>query len=301
MDILRSVAIGLYLEQPISWLHRLDPRVKLFWLLSFLLSPVLANAYWRIGVMVLLIAITLAARIPWRVWRQQMGFLLLLAAMTFAIATLSPDGLKVAPQPRRPPDDLAPAIQQTLALPQPTPYRYVLVQAGSVQVTRRSLDLGIRVSTLLFTFIYAPTLYLLVTSPEEIAAAIVALASPLRFLRVPVVEIALTLTLALRFVPLVLEEVQNLVRAIRTRAIHWKRLGFKRTLSIWAIVVERLIDNLFVRADRTATAMEVRGFTSPDRHLVKWNPLRLTVWDGALGLLLAGFWLVRLWLGGEAA
>ncbi len=290
MDILRSLPIGLYMEQPLTWLHLLDPRVKLFWLLAILLSPVQANALWRVSLVVFLVLVTLLAGIPARAWRQQMGWLLLLAGMTLVLALLLPDGTNVSYQPRRPLPDLP--------LPQPTDYRYVLFHSGFIHITRRSLDLGLRVSSLIFTYLYAPTLYLLVTAPEEIVLALTSLALPLRRLGVPVVEILLTLTLALRFVPLVLEEIQNLVRAIRTRAINWKRLGLKRTVHLWLVVLERLVKNLFLRAQQTADAMQARGFTDPNSHLVKWRSLRLTNQDYlALGSL--AFWLVaRIVLGG---
>lgn len=304
MDILRSLPIGLYLEQPATWLHRLDPRIKLLALLTFLLSPIQANDLWRVAIALMLIVLTITAKIPARAWKQQMGILLLLAFMTFAIATISPDGFNVSIQPRRP----IPEIQTTTApnspsltlnLPQPTPYKYVLLKAGSITVTRKSLDLGLRVCTLIFTYLYAPTLFLLVTAPEEITAAIAALFSPLQFFKIPTVEIVLTLTLALRFVPLVLEEVQNLGRAIRTRSISWKRLGFKRSTQIWLILAERLIDNLFIRAEQTASAMQVRGFTSPNTHLVRWHPLKMLPLD--LGLLVAIIlmWGMRFWLGND--
>jgi energy-coupling factor transport system permease protein len=101
VDLLRSLPLGLYLEQPVTWLHRLDPRVKLFWLSSFLLTPILANSYWRVATAVLLFLVTILAKIPARAWKQQMGFLLLLGFMTMTIAALSPDGLNVESQPRR--------------------------------------------------------------------------------------------------------------------------------------------------------------------------------------------------------
>ncbi len=290
MDILRSLVIGLYLEQPITWLHKIDPRIKLLWLLTFLLSPTLANPYWRVATALILVIVTLAAQIPSRVWKQQMGLLLLLAGLTFTIAALSPDGLSVFHQPRRP-------VEVVITLPQPTDYQYVW-KFGSFQATRRSLDVGTRVGALIFTFLYAPTLYLLVTSPEEITAAIAALTSPLKRFKVPIVEIALTLTLALRFVPLVLEEVQNLIRAVRTRAINWKKLGFKQAIALWLVVMERLVDNLFIRADQTASAMEVRGFTTPSQHQVRWSPLQLRLWDFGLIGLLVMVWALRFWVGG---
>jgi energy-coupling factor transport system permease protein len=273
-------------------------------LLTFLLSPIQANDLWRVAIALILVVLTITAKIPARAWKQQMGILLLLAFMTFAIATISPDGFNVSIQPRRPIPEIQTATAPnspslTLNLPQPTPYKYVLLKAGSITVTRKSLDLGLRVCTLIFTYLYAPTLFLLVTAPEEITAAIAALFSPLQFFKIPTVEIVLTLTLALRFVPLVLEEVQNLGRAIRTRSISWKRLGFKRSTQIWLILAERLIDNLFIRAEQTASAMQVRGFTSPNTHLVRWHPLKMLPLD--LGLLVAIIlmWGMRFWLGND--
>jgi energy-coupling factor transport system permease protein len=306
VDILRSLPIGLYLEQPITWLHRLDPRIKLFGLLTVLLSPIQANAFWRIAIAVLLIILTLAAKIPMRIWKQQMGILLLLSFMTLAIATISPDGFNTTVQPRRPIPEVSVSADKpiiapplTIKLPQPNSYSYVIWKAGNITVTRRSVDLGMRVCTLIFTYLYAPTLFLLVTAPEEITAAIASICSPLKFLKIPVVEIVLTLTLALRFVPLVLEEVQNLARAMRTRSINWKRLGFKRTSQIWLILAERLIDNLFIRAEQTANAMQVRGFTTPNTHLVVWNPLKFLPYDVVFLILLIGMWGVRIWFGSE--
>jgi energy-coupling factor transport system permease protein len=93
MDLLRSLPIGLYLEQPVTWLHKIDPRVKLAWLMTFLLAPLLANPLWRLGLVGLLILLTLSAAIPLRVWKQQMGWLLTLSFLVFFITCITPDGL----------------------------------------------------------------------------------------------------------------------------------------------------------------------------------------------------------------
>lgn len=318
MDLLRSLPLGLYLEQPITWLHKLDPRVKLAWLMSFLFAPILANPESRIVVSVLLILLTLSARIPLRVWRQQMGWLLILCVLVFCLSAIAPDGLAVQYQPR------LPSYEKEFVKPQPEKsgevregesgrifpsllgnlksqnYSYILLKQGPITVTRRSLDLAIRVSTLLFTLIYSTNLYLLTTAPEEITAGIESLMRPLRRFNWPVTEIALTLTLSLRFIPLVLEEVQNLVRSVWTRAINWKKLGLRRSIRLWMTVAERLLKNLLLRADQIASAMKVRGFTSPDRHRVQWSQLRLRTVDWLAMLSLAIFWGVRLiWGNGE--
>ncbi|WP_413174162.1 energy-coupling factor transporter transmembrane component T family protein [Anabaena azotica] len=309
MDLLRSLPLGLYLEQPQTWLHKLDPRVKLIWLLSFLTSYVVANNYWRILLVVLLIIFTLFARIPLRVWRQQMGWLLVLSFMVLAIGAISPDGLGISYQQR------LPANTEVFTQP-PTPkntqsnsqtansnqeYKYVLFNKGPVKVNRRSLDLAISLSTIVFTLIYSTNLYLLTTAPEEITSGMESLMQPLRRFKIPVTEITLTLTLSLRFIPLVLEEIQNLIRSVMTRAINWKKLGLKGGAKVWLIVIERLLENLLLRAEQMANAMMVRGFTSPNEHRVKWQELKLGTGDWVAILILIVFWSLRIALGTEVS
>lgn len=293
MDLLRSLPIGLYLEKPVTWLHRLDPRVKFAWLMTFLVAPLLASPVWRLGIAGFLILLTLLAKIPLRVWRQQMGWLLTLCLLIFVITALTPDGLAVTSQPRLP--------AESLNLPQPSDYNYVLIDKGRLFVTRRSLELGIRVSTLIFTLIYSTNLYLLTTAPEEITAGLEELLAPLRRFRLPITEITLTLTLSLRFIPLVLEEIQNIARSIRTRAINWKKLGMKKSSQIWLLLVERLLENLLMRAEQIAIAMEVRGFTTPEHHRVEWHQLRLVHWDWVALFCLIPFWVARVLIGGMSS
>jgi energy-coupling factor transport system permease protein len=312
MDLLRSLPIGLYLEQPVTWLHQVDPRVKLVWLLGFLLSPISAGPIWRLSLVGMLLLLTLATRVPFRVWRRQMGLVIIFSLLLFFVTMLAPDGLNVNHQSRLPENELAfleAALQPTeqptdepvgsaiVELPQPTGYRYVLIQEGRVTVTRRSLELAIRAGTLMFVLIYSTNLYLLTTAPEEITAGLDNLMQPLRRFNVPVTEIVLTLTLSLRFIPLVLEEIQNLVRSVRTRAINWKKLGFRGTTQVWLMISERLLDNLLLRAEQIANAMQVRGFTSPNQHQVRWYQFRLRLLDWAVLLGAGAFWSARIFWG----
>lgn len=290
MDLLRSLPIGLYLEKPLTWMHRIDPRVKLGWLMTFLAAPLLADPWWRLGIAGLLVLLTILAAIPLRVWQQQMGWLLMLCILVFIITCFAPDGLAIDSQPRLP-------ISET-PFPQPTDYNYVLIDRGRIVITRRSLELAVRTSTLVFTLIYSTNLYLLTTAPEEITAGLEELLEPLRRTKIPITEIMLTLTLSLRFIPMVLEEVQNLARSIRTRAINWNKLGIKRSLKVWLMVVERLLENLLLRAEQIAIAMEVRGFTSPNKHRVQWHQLRLGRFDWLILFSLIPFWWARLMWGG---
>ncbi|MBK1987449.1 energy-coupling factor transporter transmembrane protein EcfT [Sphaerospermopsis aphanizomenoides BCCUSP55] len=309
MDLLRSLPLGLYLEQPQTWLHKLDPRVKLIWLLSFLTSYVVANNYWRVLLVILLIIFTLFAKIPLRVWRQQMGWLLVLSFMVLALGAISPDGLGISYQSRLPVNrqvSTQPATAENIQensnkVNSNQEYKYILFNKGPVKVNRRSLDLAISLSTIVFTLIYSTNLYLLTTAPEEITSGMESLMQPLRRFKIPVTEITLTLTLSLRFIPLVLEEIQNLIRSVMTRAINWKKLGLKGGAKVWLIVIERLLENLLLRAEQMANAMMVRGFTSPNEHRVKWQELKLGTGDWVAILILIVFWSLRITLGTEVS
>ncbi|MFM7363157.1 MAG: energy-coupling factor transporter transmembrane component T family protein [Cuspidothrix sp.] len=308
MDLLRSLPLGLYLEEPQTWLHKLDPRVKLIWLLSFLSSYIIANNYWRVFLVLLLIIFTLFAKIPLRVWRQQMGWLLILSFLVLVITAISPDGLGINYQSRLPANERILTEKITDNNSQSSPeivdsnkkYQYVLIHKGFARVTRRSLDLGISLSTIVFTLIYSTNLYLLTTAPEEITSGMESLMQPLRRFNIPVTELTLTLTLSLRFIPLVLEEIQNLVRSVMTRAINWKKLGLKGGAKVWLIVTERLLENLLLRAEQMANAMMVRGFTSPNEHRVRWQELQLRLGDWLAIATLMIFWVIRIAFGADS-
>ena len=314
MDLLRTLPIGLYIEQPVTWLHRIDSRVKFLWLLGFLLTPIAASPPWRVGMVVVLLCLIISARIPFRVWRRQAALLLIFSIALFVVTALLPDGVSAAYESRMPVDELA-ILRETGAdvssptianatLPAATSYRYVILHLDlleplgiAIHVTRRSLELAVRIATLTFTLLFSSNLYLLTTAPEEITAGLENLMQPLRRFGVPVTEIALTLTLSLRFIPLVLEEVQNLVRSIRTRAIKWKKLGIRGTIQIWLILAERLLENLLLRSEQIASAMHVRGFTSPNTHQVRWHEFSLGRQDWLAVIGLVSFVMARLIVG----
>jgi len=322
MDLLQSLPLGLYLEQPQTWLHKLDPRVKFWWLMSFLTTYIFASTIWRVVLVLVLIFITILAPIPRRVWQKQVGWLLVLCFFVWIIASISPDGLGIKYQPRLPsisttnllksvnykstyspsiktltPNSITPEIKRKVQIQRGKKYHYILFKKGPITITRRSFDLAVRLSTIVFTVIYSTNLYLLTTAPEEITAGIDSLMQPLRKLKIPVTEIVLTLTLSLRFIPLVLEEIQNLTRSVFTRAINWKKLGWKGSIKVWITVVERLLDNLLLRANQISTAMITRGFTSPNEHQVRWHNLELNSLDWLAIIGLCFFWGARLWFG----
>lgn len=141
------------------------------------------------------------------------------------------------------------------------------LELGPLVVTRRSAELGINGATLLFTVIHSANLLLLSTPPEELVWTISWWLGPLKALGWPVERLGFTLLLSLRFLPLVQEELQNLLRSIATRAVNLRRLGWKASLGLVLAVGERLLANVLLRSEQGAEALMARGglWLPPDR------------------------------------
>jgi len=275
MDWLRQIPIGQFVETSesgaTSWLHRLDPRLKLAWTLAFLVTPVLAGPTWRLSLVGLLLLVTLPA-----------------APAPSAGPQRPPNEIVLAPTPSGAPAERA-GLPWELA--RWGPVGWGPLSFGPLVVTRQSAELGINASTLLFTVVHSANLLLLTTAPEALVWAIHWWLRPLAWLGWPMERLGFTLLLALRFLPLVQEELQNLLRALATRAVNLKSLGWKAGLGLVLAVGERLLANVLLRSEQGAEALVARGgqWLSPDLlHQPQANAaLPTLVGSLALAVLLA--------------
>ncbi|MCP9915373.1 CbiQ family ECF transporter T component [Cyanobium sp. ATX 6F1] len=270
MDWLRQLPIGQYVDGTSSWLRRLDPRLKLAWTLAFLVTPILAGPWWRLALVGLLLLVTAVSGLPWRLWRRSLPVLLALALLVGLLSALIPVGETVTRQLNRPPTELllepvpagGPPAQRSgeaWELLRWGPLRLGPLPLGPLVVSRRSAELGLNGATLLFTVIHSANLLLLSTPPEELVWALSWSIGPLGRLGLPVERLGFTLLLALRFLPLVQEEFQNLLRSVSTRAVNLRRLGWKASLGLVLALGERLLANVLLRAEQGAEALLARG------------------------------------------
>ena len=71
----------------------------------------------------------------------------------------------------------------------------------------------------------------------------------------PISKWLFQLLIALRFIPLVQEEFQNIVKSVSVRSINFRTLGFKKSFNVLLILVERLFQNIFLRIDQGAESL----------------------------------------------
>lgn len=104
------------------------------------------------------------------------------------------------------------------------------------------------------------TLLTLTTAPLEIADALESLMEPLKKFKVPVYEISLMLSIALRFVPTLMDETEKIMNAQRSRGVNFGEGSIMKQIKAVVPLLIPLFVSSFNRAEDLATAMEARGY-----------------------------------------
>ena len=260
MDWLKKIPIGQYVSGKSSWLRGIDPRIKLSWILLFLLTPILANSIWRISTACVLLLITFLSFLPPRIWWRSLMFLLAFSLIIGLLSIGLPTSELSIELTTRAPDEIPGTIvlRRSWEIFRFGPLNLGDFSLGPLIVDRRSAELGIKTSTLIFTVIHSVNLMLITTPPEDLVWAIKWFLAPLSVLGFSLEKFSFQLLLALRFLPLVQEELQNLFRSIGVRAIDFRKLGLKSSLGLFVSLGERLLSNILLRAEQGADSLMSR-------------------------------------------
>ncbi len=130
------------------------------------------------------------------------------------------------------------------------------------------------------------SLLTLTTSPVEIADGIESLLYPLKWIKFPVHEFALIMSIALRFIPTLLEETDRIIKAQKARGSDFENGNiFKRAKALIPVLIPLLISS-FRRADELADAMDARCY-SGSKNRTKYKKMTLT-WRDLIGTLVVG-------------
>ena len=125
------------------------------------------------------------------------------------------------------------------------------------------------------------------TSPVEIADGIESLMYPLKWIKFPVHEFALIMSIALRFIPTLLDETDRIIKAQKARGADFESGNlFKRAKALIPVLIPLLISS-FRRADELADAMDARCY-SGSKNRTKYKKMKLSWRDLIAFLLMAG-------------
>lgn len=229
MSLFSNITVGQYYPGN-SIIHRMDPRAKLLALPIIVASVLFASQPldYLVAAVPVLLALAIA-KVPLAAFLRGMKFLWLFLLI----------GL----------------ILQSISYPGET-----LWQWGFVTISREGLFLGLRLVYRLSLLIISTMLITMTTTPVNLTGALEKLLNPLKPIGLPVHELAMMLTIALRFIPTLLEEAEVIMKAQQARGgdIAAGKLGQRVKASV-ALLVPLLAGSLR-RADDLAVAMEARCY-----------------------------------------
>lgn len=162
----------------------------------------------------------------------------------------------------------------------------VLFQWGAISIYEGGLKQGIFISVRFFLLILMTSLLTLTTTPIEITDGIEVLLNPLKKIKFPVHELALMMSISLRFIPTLMEETDKIMKAQTARGVEFSGGPLKdRVKAIIPLLIPLFIGS-FKRAEELATAMEARGYRGGEGR-TKYRQLRWSLVDTVMLLILA--------------
>ena len=227
--MLSDITIGQYYPG-ISLLHRLDPRVKILLLLLLMAEIFIFTSWTAYGLIIALTCgLMYCSGVPLMVLLRSLRPLLWIIVLTFII--------------------------HILGTPGETAY-----QLGVINITWEGLNRGTFICLRLMLLILLSSLLTFTTSPVKLTDAMEALLSPFRRFGLPAHELAMMMTIALRFVPTLIEETDRIMKAQQSRGVDFTTGSIFTRLKAMVPILVPLFLSAFRRADELALAMEARCY-----------------------------------------
>ena len=135
-----------------------------------------------------------------------------------------------------------------------------ILKVGIINVTSEGIIKGVLISLRLILLITLSSLLTFTTTPISLTDALESILSPFRRLGLPVSELAMMMTIALRFVPTLLEETDRIIKAQRARGVDFETGNLITRAKSFVPILVPLFLSAFRRADELATAMEARCY-----------------------------------------
>ena len=261
MNFVTELSLGQYVDGNKSWLKIIDCRLKLIILSIFLISPIWSGPIWRISLAAVLLLITFISLLPFRIWIRSITILLFLALFIGILSIFATSNISNLDILIRDPNELAINLTNdsnwnVFEIPLK---KIGFLRIGPYSVSRRAIELGIKTSTLVFTVIQSVNLVLLTTLKEDIVWALSWFLNPLKRFKMPIEKWLFQLLLALRFIPLVQEEFQNIMKSVSVRSIDYRKLGLKNSFKVLLIIIERIFLNILLRVDQGSESLLSKG------------------------------------------
>ena len=263
--MLRDITLGQYYQTE-SVIHRLDPRVKLVGTICYIISLFLVNNIWGYLVAALFLAFIIKlSNVPFKFMVKGMKAIVFLLLLTVIFNMFLTPG-----EP--------------------------LISLWKLTVTKEGLKLAAMMAVRLSFLIVGSSVMTLTTTPNNLTDGMENLMKPLRKVKVPVHEIAMMMSIALRFIPILLEETDKIMKAQIARGADFESGNIIKKAKAMVPLLVPLFISAFRRANDLAMAMEARCYRGGDGR-TKMKPLIYKKEDRIGYLVLAVYLLVCLTVG----
>lgn len=259
----KDVAFGQYYPAD-SIIHRLDARVKMLLTLLFVIAIFFIKSYFGFMLTaVVLVAVVLLARLP------MMSVLKSVKGVMFII--------------------LFTAILNLFLVKKGE----VLWQWKIFTITKDGVHTTIKMVLRLVLLISGASLLSLTTTPVALADGVESLMSPLKIIKVPVRDIAMIMSIALRFIPTLFEETNKIISAQKARGASFDTGGlFARAKAMLPVLIPLFV-NSFRRADELAFAMDARCYNATENR-TKMKKAKFGVGDAVALVVMCAYFVVIL-------
>ncbi len=288
---MNNVTIGQYIAGD-SWLHKLDPRIKLFSLVILLVatflipvSPNMTPLISMLAILVLVIGLTISSQVPLRKVLNGLKPIVFLLTFTFVIQLFYVKTGEMVAGPFEmyiSVSSIAAIILFLVFYNMTKKYikfrilyfflavfiifllQYVLPYIELTTYTIEIYDQGLLRAGFIFlritNVIILTSLLTFTTMTTDLNYGIEALLKPLKLVKVPVDMIAMMLSLTLRYIPTLLIETEKIMKAQASRGVDFKESTFKEKISqIISLLIPVFVIS-FKRSEDLGNAMEVRGY-----------------------------------------
>ncbi len=275
--MLNDVTFGQY--YPVrSFVHNMDPRAKIVFVIAYIVAIFLADNFFGLAAVTLFLLVAVfLSRVPLGRVLRSVKMILFLVIFTAVLNLFFYTG-ESAYEP--------------------------LLQWWIVSVTWESIVNTIFLAVRLFLLVLGTSLLTLTTTPVSLTDGIESLLKPLIFIKVPVHELALIMSIALRFIPILIDETNRIISAQKARGADFDTGGLIKRAKAMIPVLIPLLVSAFRRAEELGDAMDARCYRGA-KGRTKYKKLTFS-WRDLLGLLyfgvlIAGVVLLNVYLGGRFA
>lgn len=241
--MLNDVTFGQYYPAK-SFMHKSDPRIKLLALIAYIVALFLAKNFYGLAAcaLVLIFAVTFS-RVPLGSVLRSVKAIIFLLVFTAVLNLFFHGG------------------------------EHLLVHWGIIKIYREGIIFTVFFVLRLFFLVMGSALLTLTTTPVELTDGIESLLTPLKWVRFPVHELALIMSIALRFIPTLIDETNRIIAAQKARGADFESGNiFKRIKAIVPVLIPLLI-SAFRRAEELGDAMDARCY-SATKNRTKYKKLR---------------------------